>query len=147
MASDITLDENKITLSEAEKIVAEYEGRSIEVDLRPNASVTIGSDEHRGQLRLAGDNARVFVTNGAVQARDLVAREDVRIGRRGEGGTSPGHLTIQSADRDLLLDVDGSQGTITIDGFGDLRDRLAELRDLRQTVARLESRLAAVERR
>lgn len=145
MASDIILGDNAITFSEAEKIVAEFEGRTVEIDLRPNATMTIGSDEHRGLLRCSGEGARVMVSKGAVQAKDLLAREDVRIGSRTSVGTSPGNLKIQSTGPELLVDVDGAQGTITIDGFGDLRDRLAELRELRRTVSRLEARLAALE--
>ena len=147
MASDIILDDDLITFDDAERVVATKAGRSVEIDLIPNATLTVGTDEHRGLIRVRGRGARVLVADGAVQAEDLVARGEVRVGSRGEGGIAAGSLSIQGSGPNLLLEVDGATGVITIDGHGDLRDRLAELQALRSTVAQMEARIRALEAR
>ncbi len=144
MSSDIVLNDNAIELVDAEKVSVTHNGRSIEIDLQPNATIQVGSDQHRGIVSIRGRGAQLSVPNGTVQADDLSAKDQVRIGRRGEGGTFPGRLRIEGQDG-ALLEVDGNTGQIEIKGVGNLAHRMAELTLLREQVRRLEQRVQALE--
>jgi hypothetical protein len=144
MSSDIVLKDNAIEFIEAEHVSVTHNGRSIEIDLQPNARIEVGSAQHRGVVMIRGRGARLSVPRGAVTADDLSAKDQVRIGRHGEGGTSPGRLRIQGRNG-AVLEVDGNTGKTEIEGVGDLAQRMAELTLLREQVRRLEQRVRALE--
>lgn len=144
MTADIVLTDNAIEFIDAEKVTMAHNGRSIEVDLQPNARMQIGTDEHRGLVVIRGRGARLYVSDGMVKADDLVAKDQVRIGSTGEGGTFPGRLTVQGRNG-VIFAVDGNTGEIDVAGVGNLAQRMAELTALRAQVAQMEQRLRALE--
>lgn len=145
MASDIVLEDDAITLKDADTVTIAQGDRRVEINLRTNRStLTVGSDAAPGTVVLDGDNARITIAQGSLVAESASLRASMRVGSRGEGGTHPGSIRVTSRTGTLLT-VDGASGEIEIEGHGNLLDRLAELATLRATVSRLESRVRALE--
>lgn len=146
MASDIVLDDDAITLKDADTVTIAQGDRRVEINLRSNRSrMVVGSDEAPGFLTLDGDNARISIMQGGLVAQSASVRQSLSVGTGGsEGGTHPGSIRVTSRTGTLLT-VDGASGEIEIEGHGNLLDRLAELATLRATVSRLESRVRALE--